>query len=322
MGDQRGRDRRIGDGDAAALATRSARVLRGEDREKRASDRQAAKVRAALDPDHAAATAGLMRGHREIGQRPHARAVEAERHHAAAGQVDHRLRRGGGPARRLLLERLSDEAVTGGKWLVVGVGVIAAEEHHIAGGQRPVLEFPLADDLRPDQVARARLSLVAARCDVDHAGLAAELPGGNFFTRDETHRPGPGQPRIGRRHEVRGGIPLGAGVLVDDEHVAVATGTAKRRGGHDGERRHAHWPDAGMLWRNDERQILDGGCRNASGASGRLGGHSQAGMACDRGQCQREPAHTRRSGPTCRPIPMVIVVSHAHSPSSQVSSVS
>ena len=247
-GDQRGRDRRIGDGDAAALATRSARMLRGEDREERAGGRQAAEVRAALDPDHAAAAARLMRGRREIGQRTHARAVEAERHHAAAGQIDHRLWRGGGPARRLLLQRRGDEAVAGGKRFVIRVGVVAAEEHHIAGGQRPVLEFPLADDLGPDQAARARLRLVAARCDVDHAGLAAELPGGHLVAGDQAHRAGPWQPRVGRRHEVCGGIPLRARVLVDDEHVAMPAGAAKRRGGHDGERRHAHWPDAGMLW--------------------------------------------------------------------------
>ena len=222
-------------------------MLRGEDREERAGGRQATEVRAAFDPDHAAAAARLVRGRREIGQRPHARAVETERHHTAAGQIDHRLRRGGGPARRFLLERRGDEAVTGGKRFVIRVGVVAAEEHDVAGGQRPVLEFPLADDLGPDQVARARLSLVAARCDVDHAGLTAELPGGHFVAGDQAHRPGPGQPRVGWRHEVCGGIPLGAGVLIDDEHVAMSAGAAKRRGGHDGERRHAHWPDAGML---------------------------------------------------------------------------
>ena len=185
-----------------------------------------------------------------------------------------------------------------------------------------MLEFPLTDDLGPDQVARARLSLVAARCDVDHAGLAAELPGGHFVAGDQAHRPGPGQSRVGWRHEVCGGIPLRAGVLIDDEHVAMPAGAAKRRGGHDGERRHAHWPDAGMLWRNDERQILDGGGWHAGGTSSRLGRHGEAGMARDRGQRQREPARTRRHGPTLHPIPMVIVVSHAHSPSSKVSTVS
>ena len=289
-------------------------MLGGEDREKRAGGRQATEVRAAFDPDHAATAARLMRGRREVGQRPHARAVEAERHHTATGQIDHRFGRGRGPARRLLLQRRGDEPVAGRKRFVIRVGVVTAEEHHVAGGERPVLEFPLTDDLGPDQVARARLSLVAARCDVDHAGLAAELPGGHFVAGDQAHRPGPWQPRVGRRHEVSGGIPLGAGVLVDDEHVAVSAGASERRGGHDGERRHAHWPDAGMLWRNDERQILDGGGWHAGGTSSRLGRHGEAGMARDRGQRQREPAHVRRHGPTLRPIPMVIVMSHAHPP--------
>ena len=53
-------------------------------------------------------------------------------------------------------------------------------------------------------------------------------------------------------------VPLGAGVLVDHEHVAVPAGVTKRRSGHDGERRHPDRPETGPVGGDGEREIDDG----------------------------------------------------------------
>ena len=247
------RDGRIGHRHAPALAPGTASMLGREDREEGPGGRQAGEVRGTLHPDHAAFAASLVRGHSQVGQRAHARTVEAKRHHAASGQILDRLRRRGGPGGSLLLQSGGDEPIALGKGFVVGIGVTAAKEHNVSGPKRPVRVLPLPHHLRPDERAHARLGPVAECGNVNHAGLAAKLPGGHLFTGDKAHWPGAGQAGIRRRHEVRRGVPLRAGVLVDDEHVAMPSSVAERGGGHDGQRRHPDRPHTRPIGRHQQR---------------------------------------------------------------------
>jgi hypothetical protein len=257
-GDEPPGEIRLGDGEQTALAPRAAGMLGGKQRHERSRRGQAAKIRRTLHPHHPPVAAGPVRRHGEVWHGTHARAVDGERLHAAIGEVGHRFGLGRRPAGRFLPQRVRYEPFPGGKRLIVGVAVAGAEADDVAGADRPVGELPFADMLGADQETLAGGGLVAVPREVDHARLAAELPGGHLVAGDGTHRPGTVEAGVGGRHEVGRGVPLGARVLVDHEHVAVPAGAAERGRRHDRQRRHPDRPDAGQIGRDGERQIDQG----------------------------------------------------------------
>ena len=256
-GNQLGRELRVGDGQTAALAPRPPGMLGRQKCKERPRCRQAPQVRGALHPHHPPLAAGLVGRHGEVRQRPHARTIESERHHATVGEVLHRGGRRRGPARRFFSQGRRHKPLSFRKRLVEIIGVVAAEEDDVAGAEPAVGHLPFPHHFRADQYARSVLGTVAPLADVDHAGLAAELPDRHLLAGYEPHRPGAWKTRVGGRHEVRGGVPLRAGVLVDDEHVAMAAAAAECRGGDHRHRRHSRRPDTGELRGDGERQVAN-----------------------------------------------------------------
>ncbi len=216
---------------------------------------QVAQVRGAFGPDQPILSAGLMGGHGDRADGPHARAVGAGPGNLSFAEQFHRLGGGGTPARRGPIEHGGDKPLPVGKRLIVTVGVAGVKQHDVSRPQWAMFLLPVQHHLGHDQKAFAGGGVVDVIAQVDHAGFAHESPDRHLIAGDFAHRPGARQAGIGGWHEMGWGVELRAGVLVDHHHVAIVGPGANRarRGQLIG--RHPGRPDAGQPRRDQQRQI-------------------------------------------------------------------
>ena len=86
---------------------------------------------------------------------------------------------GSGQAGDCLLERVGRKAAALGQWFVIKVAVAAVEQHDVAGPSGRCCFSQAITRSFLIRAALARRRAVAQVAAVDHAGFAAELPGGN-----------------------------------------------------------------------------------------------------------------------------------------------
>src|SRR5918997_4978960 len=150
-----------------ARATGGTAYLDRQKDEVRPAHGQHPEVRQDLHVAHPAAQTLLVYGDGVVGA-PDAGGVYADGLHAALVEVDGRLGRRGGPARRLARDERSAHVPLPPIALDVVAVPPGPEEHDLALLQAPVLAFPGLDVVGPDKRAHARLATLRQGSHVHH----------------------------------------------------------------------------------------------------------------------------------------------------------
>ena len=195
----------------------------------------------------------------QVRQRPHARTVGSERQHTAFPQEFHAVRVRVWITRRLAIQHVRDETTAFRQRLVILVRIVAAEQHHIAKSDRPMLFLESFDMFRLHQWADAIGRLVQQVADVHHARLATELPRLDLVRVRQTQRSRLFPFQFRSRHRMRRNVQLRARIAVDQQRVDVV-----RRLGPNRPRAYQResWkrmarPSTRIIGRDQQRMIME-----------------------------------------------------------------